>query len=300
MKYRHYYSYLLTEKLNIPAEYNNILKALRDYIIGICLFKYTKNRIKIIRTKKDKEVVTLTFLYRKAKEFIENGKRFFSYREISGVVYHEHNFFLRNKNIAFPYEIRVKYSDGRVGGFGSYNIDDNRIELQINDKDIITDYNQVIPFIDDLIEHEVRHFLQFKYRGAMMYGTPKKQINKGTMQHAKPEKNSFKRFIARGVAHQYRPMEFKTNVHTFANSIKYFLNLNYKKSDWKKKFIYFFVQHPELDPHGTSYNPTNYGPFYYTKNEIYRIKEQLNALKLHDNKRWKQYIKEIYMLLFPT
>jgi predicted SprT family Zn-dependent metalloprotease len=280
---------IINEKLNIPDVYKPILNALVDYAIGFTLMKYTKNRIKNVKQKSPKQIVQLNILHNESKKLIRNGKQYFLSRmKELGFTKYPSLQLKSNFKLNFP-EVRIKNSQGeRIGAHGLYNPSQNIIEININIESLVGDYSLARKFIQDVVEHEFRHYLQFKQK----YGRPKRKIS---------AKSTFPSVAAGGWHHALKDVEFKTNVHTYANSIKNFLNLFFTKNQWLSKFTDIFIKnqnqtHPissfiSLD----AYIQKDYEDIFP---EIDRVREALSIAWSYNRNKWKQYIVEIYKELF--
>ena len=129
--------------------------------------------------------------------------------------------------------------------------------------------------LTDTIKHEIRHWVQF----TKIIGLPKEKIinkNADVLGYT-----SYKGLKSRE-SHHMRDIEFKTNVHTYAFYIKRYLNKNYEKPMWQRRF-----------------KSIANGIVVYTGDKsIDMIIDNLNNMKKRDIPRWKQFVKEIYKLVF--
>lgn len=299
------YAKLLTEKFEIPEVYKEISDILSNYIAGVGLYNYLKKKIKYVKIKSDSTIVNQNILLNKAKKYIFIGKKYFSVRKtfehINGIIYlFTYKF---KKKLKFPIcEVKFeKYKDGdRIVG-GSYITESMMIKLNFPISELYTNNKYVEMEVKSVLEHELRHFLQYGMSQNFVTGVPKKQINHSSINLSRFDSESIEKmkqmyprqfknlsFHGINVPHERKPIEFKPNVHTYTEIIEMFLNQNIKKSNWKKFFMTWFVNHPDyIDIYE-----------YNWRYEVKQVRKILLDLKKTDRPRWKQYIIEIYKLIF--
>ena len=280
---------IINERLNIPDVYKPILNALVDYAIGFTLMKYTKNRIRNVKQKSPRQIVQLNILHNESKKLIRNGKQYFLSRmkELGFTPFLSLQL-NSNLKLKFP-EVRIKtYEKERIGANGFYNPSQNIIEININIESLVGSYSLARKFIQEVAEHELRHYLQFKQK----YGRPKRKIS---------AKSTFPHVDAGGWHHALKDVEFKTNVHTYANSIKNFLNLFFTKKQWLSKFTDIFIKNQnQTRPLYSFISFFQYSSKHYVdiQPEIDRVREALSIVWSYNRNKWKQYIVEIYKEIF--
>lgn len=282
---------LLESGIKLPDSISKKIDALSKYIIGIAFINYSKYQIK--RVKTNKQLIDDNLMYRLGNQYIKEGENYFEVIQESTnkFIYH----FTDNDNIICNIKA-IYYEDNTVN---MYSIDgrflpnvlthkgSDYIEFEIYVQKLINlkHLNSNLLEIKDIIKHEITHYLQFKRNLKWGFaGTKLKNLEKVTSIPVDPTGIDLN--TGDVVSHPFRPIEFKTNVHTFANTIREYLNRNYKKSDWKQGFSLFLRQHA-LPIKDLSVGEA----------DLY-VKRKLNSVLSLNPIRWKQYVKEIYHLIF--
>jgi hypothetical protein len=151
----------------------------------------------------------------------------------------------------------------------------NHIRILIDSQKFKNNFKESITDLDDLVKHELRHWMQFKdVIGLSKVGLLNKQDGIfGGLQnvHGYETRDN----------HYMRDIEFKPNVHTYAYNIKKSLNKNSSRSDWERDFKNI-VTGKGLDRFG----------------DIRDYINNLKNMKKKDLMRWKQFVKEVYSLIF--
>ncbi len=285
---------LLEAGIKLPDSINTKIDALTKYIVGISFVNYSKYKIKRVKTKTNKKLVDENLIYRLGTQYIKEGQKYFEIIQESTnkFIYH----FTDKDNIIC--NIKVIYYTEYIGNI--FNIIDGRflpnkithtgsdsIEFEIYNTNLLKlkDLNSSLSEIRDIVQHEITHYLQFKRNLKWGFaGTKLKNLEKITSNSVDPigiDVNT-----GDVIPHPFRPIEFKTNVHTFANTIREYLNRNYKKSNWKEGFSLF------LRPYSLPLENLS-----VDESDLY-VKRKLNYVLSSNPIRWKQYVKEIYQLIF--
>lgn len=280
----------LLERLELPPEFNVYCEHACDYIVGYILFNITKKRIKFGKTKSADEIVTTHKLYKQGKELLSSGKQHLALKKISS----DGDYGLVPKNKKLPtigisiWETPDKESKVDGSYFGSHKW--IHVNVGFNWKDTETDtlLNGLISEIRDTLKHELRHYYQFNNHSN--FGFTKMDIRRNKMYKGADGKTagSYEKLI-----HPLSPIEFKTNVYTYATHIKNYLNSNFSKRDWKNGFIELMSSKntPEYLVYSMKRDAGKYTLY---------IRDVLIKVKNADPKLYRQYIIEIYKVIFRT
>lgn len=286
----------LLERLELPPELNTYCERACDYIVGLILFTVNKNLIKSNKTKSADEIVTTHKLYRKGKQLFSSGKQYFSLKKInldSGSHLYDTGLVPKNKempSIGIIIET-VDIEKKEIRGFYSQISNSIFMEIYFSLDEIETDnsLNKLILDIKDTLKHEMRHYYQVNNRsnfGVSKAHILRNKIYKDYLGMDKRNVINYKKLI-----HPLTPLEFKTNVYTYANDIKKYLNSNFSRNDWKIGFIELLNSENTIGYLNHYMHRTDIEDVVYVKYNLQEVKKEHPSL-------YKQYIIEIYKLIF--
>jgi hypothetical protein len=294
---------MITEKFDIPDNINVLCDAAGDYIVGHVLYNYLKNRVKNIKTQSDDGIVATNIIYKKSKTLIQKGKQHFKNVHVQQF-FTQHGLYREKfvpKSDSFPpiFLQVTNFNDGSTIN-GAYVPKVNIILITVNIQALLKSFVATHSEINGTIKHEARHFLQMTHHNKS-FGLPKDNLRGfGGVAKNDPilKKYSVDKLgqvykdnapTSKILAHQFRPVEFKTNIYTYSEEIIRYLSANFKKPDWKKGFREFISNIATFYLESASRKITT---------DTKRVRAALQSVKKEDPARWKQYIKEIYDLIF--
>lgn len=274
---------LITESFELPPEMDDQSEKLAHFIASFFL-KYFKTRITNAKTKSDTDIVKYNEYYRLAKQYRDEGKLLFGvmkYEEDTTWGYSNVRIFSKNRLLP---DVVLKITDGYQSSNGGYVEDveePQEIFILVNKSDFIKTFRKSTEELIDTVKHEIRHWHQF----TDIIGLPKTKIlNKKVDVLGKSLKPNFFGYVPKE-QHHMRDIEFKTNLHTYSFYIKRFLNKNLPKSEWKKEFQ----------------DMVSGKPLYTGGNETMEmILDNLEHMMKKDQPRWRQFVKELYKLIFKN
>ena len=274
---------LITEAFELPSEMDIQAEKLAHFIASFFL-KYFKTRISHTKTKSDTDIVKYNEYYRLAKRYRNEGKSLFGvmkYEEDTTWGYSDVRIF--SKNGLLP-DVVLKITDGYSSPNGGYVEDveePQEIFILVNKSDFIKTFRKSTEELIDTVKHEIRHWHQF----TDIIGLPKTKIlNKKVDVLGKALKPNLFGYVPKE-QHHMRDIEFKTNLHTYSFYIKRFLNRNLPKSKWKEEFNDI-----------VSGRILNTG----TDEMLSNIVDNLEHMIKKDRPRWRQFVKELYKLIFKN
>ena len=180
----------------------------------------------------------------------------------------------------FPDTI-LKISDGYLSSRDGYvnEFEQPKEIFILADKQFfIEEFESSFDELTETIKHEIRHWIQLN----QIVGLPKEKVlhQDPNTDIAGHRYNSMGDFVRR-IPHHNRDIEFKPNLYTYAFYIKRWINKNAAKPDWKQTFIKLV---------------SGKLPHIYD-DMIQLISRNLKELMNFDKVRWKQFVKELYLLV---
>jgi hypothetical protein len=179
----------------------------------------------------------------------------------------------------------LKVEDGgeySVLGY-TYPTDVKKIFVLIDAKHFLYDYERSTREVVDTLKHEIRHWYHHMQFPNIKVGLPSLKI-----RNKKGNVFSLLGLDKSDTPHHLVDAEFKPNVHTYAYYIEEYLNKYVSKSNWKKVFRNI-ITGKHIMKHSKAPNET---PM------INYIVSTLGDMMNVDRLRWKQMVKEIYILIF--
>jgi len=279
----------MNEGFELPSDTDTKSEILSRFIASFFL-NYFKTKISNTKTKSDQSIVKYNMYYRLAKQYREAGKHLFKVtKDNSKTYWGKADYKLTSKDESMP-NVIVKMYDGNTTDVQGY-VDDTdmtnikNIYIVVFKSKFINTFNKATEELTDTIKHEVRHWVQFKTQT----GLPKEKIlNRDTdvlgnyLHDISPKDMPGLKYKAGREQHHMRDIEFKTNVHTYAFYIKQYLNKNVEKNMWARRFK----------------SIVNGVPAYTGLERMDFIIDNLGSMKKKDDTRWKQFVKELYKLIF--
>ena len=292
----------INEKFEIPSSAKVLLEALSKYITGYNVIEHIKYSIKNIKTKTYLEKIELMMMHKIAQQYISDGKRQFRLSKKETEESNTGNGWLAYGIKFIPINHRVEktlpaffFKRSFVEDFkrftnGEYVPRKNTIFIRINaemDTNTVADVEELRRSVLDTLAHEYRHFLQFT-SSIKTFGLGKRKILKNPDYIGATGKDLDSYSMVR--QHSLRPLEFKTNIYSFAKTIVEFLTKNFKRSDWAAGFKTFLTK-----------DLTNSYNYRGLNDEMKHVNRQLRVvIRLNDTELYKQYVKEIYKIIFHS
>lgn len=211
----------------------------------------------------------------KIKKYILDGKRQLQLEKTSHKIdrgYSNYKFSDKNKELPDCYLQIVELQNPLMTCSANIIVKTKAIEITINKTAIIKNLDEAVSDINESLMHEMRHYVQLSKN----IGFAKKKVKTKGYDIFGLNKNR-----THQLTHQLMDIEFKPNVHTYAYYIKKYLSKYSTKKQWKDEFKNMLLN-PSEEKHGVF---------------SYRL-ERLAAVRSKDPTRWKQYVKEIYQLVF--
>lgn len=271
--------HLLNEAFHLPPDVDHEAELLTKFIASMFL-KNLKSRTLNTKTKKYGKIVREFEDYRIAKKYKEESRGLFSIKkENIKTKWGQSSFRIINKSKLLP-DVILKITNGYGDHVAGYVLGDDvdvtdEIYILVDLTLFLQTYTDCIGDLKDAIKHEIRHCIQFKNN---LIGLPAKKV----MWRKDVDEFGNKDSGGNRQDHSRRDIEFKTNLHTYAHYIKRMLNFASPKSDWKIDFNYIvngINKKRRFDYIGT-------------------LLEELKYMKADDPIRWKQFVKELYDLIF--
>jgi len=268
----------LTENFELQVEADALATAAAKYIAALFL-PYFKTRAEHSKTKSNHSIIKYNEYYRLATQYKKEGRLLFKIESYKvDTAWGLSDFRILSKQREFP-DIVVRITNGfNSSNTGYVKVEENPTELYI----IIDTYSFIHSFkkstdeLIDTVKHELRHLVQMISKT----GLPKEKVLNRTTDLLGYNSSSSGR-----TAHHMRDIEFKTNLHTYAFHIKRYLNKNFPKNKWETAF-------KELISNNYSNNA------FYRDERLNEILENIDDMKKKEPVRWRQFIKELYKLIF--
>lgn len=271
---------LLRESFDLPPEVNQKCELLAKFIASFFI-NSLKNKTQNIKTKSDKKIVRQNMEYNLATLYRAEGKKHFVVdRHPEDTKWGEANIRIISKEDGFPDTI-LYISTVRTVSDDGY-VDDveepQQIYILVDSPQFLKNFEESIKHLTDTIKHETRHWIQLTHD----IGLPKEKIlNRKTDVFGHALKPTLKNYYTQQ-QHHMRDIEFKPNVHTYAFRIKEYLNKTFPKHQWKNEFKQL-ITYKRPDSHDES---------------ITLIMTALKHMYNKDKLRWRQFVKELYSLIF--
>jgi hypothetical protein len=274
---------IISEAFELPPEIDDQSEKLAKFIASLFL-KYFKTKISNVKTKTDPNIVKYNEYYRLAKQYKDEGNQIFSIKKnIVDTKWGNSDIRVFSKDKSLP-DVVLKIADGYVSSNDGYVKDienPKEIFILVNKQHFIKSFKQSTEELIDTVKHEIRHWHQL----TDVIGLPKTKIlNKKVDILGKALKPNFFGYVPQE-QHHLRDIEFKTNVHTYAFYLKRYMNKWYAKSDWKSAFKRLVSG--------------NWGST-TSDDMMNNIINNLEHMMTKDQPRWRQFIKELYKLIFKN
>lgn len=269
---------IINEAFKLPSDVEIQAEKLAQFIASIFLKKF-KSVISSGSLQSDESILKFHEYYRLAKQYRNEGLLLFGVMKENEITdWGEATMRIYSKNKLLP-DVILKVKEG-----GSHVSNDGYVEDTKNPQEIfimVDEFNFTHSFkksteeLTDTIKHELRHWKQF----TDVIGLPKtKVLNRKTDVLGFRDVHGY----AAREPHYMRDIEFKPNLHSYAFHIKRYLNRNLPETQWKKEFKDMMLGVPV-----------------YTGNaNVDHILDNIKNMKKKDTVRWKQFVKELYKLIF--
>ena len=255
---------------------------LAQFIASLFL-TYLKEKLSDTEGKSNDEIVDNNEDYRLATKYKNEGKPLFGViKDKEFTDWGEASLRIYSKNDVLPDTILFITNGYHSSNDGyMYSVEDpQEIAILVNKDDFIKFFKKSTEELIDTVKHEIRHW----YQSTEIIGLPKTKIlGKDVDVMGSALKPTFFGYVTKQ-PHHLQDIEFKTNLHTYAFHIKRYLNRNIPKSEWKKEF-----------------NDMMSGkPIYTGSRMMNTILDNIEHMMKKDKPRWRQFVKELYKLIFEN
>lgn len=287
---------IIQEKFEISEPEQLVLNQLADVIyaqaIKVIFYNIKNyNALQKIRYKKF-YILTIQWLLRFSKKILGENKNF----SIMTVQKNYRYEITDNSNtISTPIELKFvsDVSQGDVDAY--YSVNKNTIYISLVDN--FDRYLWEYPIHD--IKNTIKEYLEHEYRHSMQVTSKQKNYGMGKLDAIRTTQSQRNFDILSKLNygkidhHATRPLEFKTNIYTYAFHIKKFLNYTENKNHWKNLFKWLFSNEEiYLKSDGTKITKKQ------LNGRLTSISLQLNKVKSENLILYRDYIVEIYKLIF--
>ncbi len=274
---------LLTESFNLPSDMDEECDRLAEYIASFFL-PYFETRISHVKTKSDDTIVKYNEYYRLAKQFRSRNKGHFQTRKKNEYTsFGPSDFVIATADQKLPL-VYLKFTNGYdTSTDGRLDVETFNIYIIIDKIQFIKSFKESLEDLKETIKHEVRHYIQLSNKEEMninkFYGQPKDKVLSTSHDFLGYRKGS-SMLLRR--SHELTDVEFKTNLYTYSHYIKWYLNKRFDKPSWLKAFKDMMMgNYPTTGNHALD-----------------GIIDRMKNMMIADPKRWKQFVKEMYKLIF--
>lgn len=266
---------MLTEKFNLPDDVKIECKRLSEYIASLFVSYFNK------QIKKGKlgpnTLVSYHSYIRLAKQYEYNSMYFRKFENNLESNWGKSTLMITSNSKLLPsvYITLGIHPTQSVDGYITFG-EAPKLFVLVSLTKFAKDFEESIKQLNEMIEHEVRHYIQFTSDPNRVVGLPKKSVrDKNYDIHGdNPSGDS--------TPHINKDAEFKPNLHTIVFYIEDHLNKHYSKDNWEIGFRKLISK----------------------KDRFKKTTETDTVLKWFDDikkinvPKWKQYLKEVYSIIF--
>ena len=268
----------LNENFELHPEADELAVAAAKFIASLFL-PYFKTRAEHSKTKSNESIMKYHEYYKLASQYKTEGRKLFTINSYKiDTTWGTSNFKISSKQGEFP-DIILRLTNGYTYSNDGYvNVEENPLNLYIlvDMYAFIHSFKKSTNELIDTVKHELRHVVQLISKT----GLPKDKV-----LNRKTDLSGYGANLKRS-EHHLRDIEFKTNLHTYAFHIKNYLNKNYPRNQWSAAFKNLI---------SGSYQSTSIN---YKSDKLNGILNNIDNMKRKDPVRWRQFIKELYNIIF--
>jgi len=275
----------LHEVINLPPDMDKKVEILGGFI-GSFFIKYFENKMKHIKTATREWIVKYAEYLKLAKQYRDVGSRIYVVESTDELIpWGKANFRIRARDESMPHII-LKIAGGYSESHNA-DIDETKdyaeVRLLVDTQHFVKSFKKSVADTTETLRHEVVHVLQLtdpeKGEINKYWGMPKDKI-------MSKDRDIFGRKTVNGrtglAAHPMRDVEFKPNLFTYSYYIRNYLNRNFSISEWKDMFKKIVMGY-EVNSDNEIINNYSFG---------------LGHVRHSDHNRWKQFVKELYIMVF--
>lgn len=272
--------------VKLPPDMNKKAEVLCGFI-GSFFAKFFENRVKHIKTASREHIVKYAEYLKLAKEYRIAGKQVFTTVPSDDLTpWGKANFRISARDESMPHII-LKIGGGYNQSHDADVSDDDEghaeIRLLVDTQHFVKSFKKSIIDTTETLKHELAHVLQLSDpEGSKInkfWGMPKdKVMSKKADIYGNRDIHGYSTRYSHGM----RDIEFKPNLMTYPHYIKNYLNRNHPAYEWVETFKDIIM-----------------GRKTHTANEVINnYSEQLGEMLRIDKTRWKQFVKELSVLVF--
>ena len=272
----------LTESFDLPSSIDIQAEKLAKFIASIFL-KDIRKEISNTKRKADYYIVKYHESYRLATKYRNEGKHLFGViRDNEPTDWGEASIRIYSKNDVLPDTLLFITNNYHTSNDGYMHSIENpqEIVILVSKDNFVEQFKKSTEELIDTVKHEVRHW----YQATDVIGLPKTKILNKDVDIMGTSLNPANSGTITQLPHHMQDIEFKTNLHSYAFHIKRSLNKNVPKHEWKKEF----------------YEIVSGGLVYGGNPMMNSIIDNLEDMMKKDRPRWRQFVKELYKLVFPN
>ena len=267
--------------ISLPPDVDKQAEALAGFIASFFI-KQIEEEWKSAKTNED--LVKYSEYFKLAKQYKDIGSKLFkvkTYHEVTD--YGVSNFRISSKNEVLPHII-LKISGGGNTSHHAY-VDEGKTHAEIifsaDTYHFVKSFKKAVSDITTTLKHEIVHCIQLSTPSELnkFWGMPKDTvINKRADIFGHKDPKGYDAPLPHGL----RDAEFKPNLPVYTHYIKDYLNRNHPSHEWKDVFKEIIM--------GKKQNTTS--------KMINYLSDQLETMLKRDNLRWKQFVKELSVMVF--
>ena len=265
---------MLTEKFNLPESVDFECDRLSEYIASLFVSFFDK---KIKQGKLNPNLlIRFNHYYNLAKKYEGNGKYFRKFESNLKSNWGNSTLMITSNSKLLP-TTYITISNYKIQAVDGYIVtgESSKLFVMVSMEKFVNDFENSIKSLNEVIKHEVRHYLQ-TVDSTKMVGLPKKSVRDKSFDvyGDNPKGDS--------TPHINKDIEFKPNIYTFVHYIENHLNQHYSKNNWLTGFKKLLSNNDKFKK----------------SQEIKTILQWFDDIKNINKEKYKQYIKEIYKIIF--
>jgi hypothetical protein len=277
---------MINEVATLPPDMDKEAEILAGFIASFFI-RYFQTRISHAKTKSDQNIVKYNEYYKLAKQYREVGKQHFKVEPTNTLVnWGKANYRIHSLNEILP-DVILKIGGGYSMSHDAYVDEEKKyaeVVLYVDTYHFVKSFKKSTADMMATLKHEILHCVQMTEPDSgvigKMRGMPKDKVMSKT--HDVYGRKSPGAIQTK--SHPVRDIEFKPNLITYTHYIKNYLNRNFSITEWKDAFRKIIMGY-EVNTANEVINNYSFG---------------LGYMRKADNERWKQFVKELYIMVFKN
>lgn len=270
--------------IKLPPDMDKKAEILGKFIASFFI-RYFEKRMAHTKTKPDAEIVKYAEYYRLAKQYRDVGRQYFKVEPTDELTtFGKATYRIRAVDENMP-DIILKIGSGYSMSHDGY-VDESKqyaqVYLYVDTYHFIKSFKKSTADMMNTLKHEILHCIQMSDPESgeigKMRGMPKDKVISKTANVYGIE--NIHGYQARQ-PHSMRDIEFKPNLMTYPYYIRNYLNRNYPTHEWLEEFKKIIK-----------------GREQHANRVINDYSKQLGKMLRIDKTKWKQYVKELYVMIF--